>query len=73
MPDDTGQDDRARLEALRGLLEAILNDPETPPRDMATVSREYRQCLTALGQLVPAAGDTKLDEIAARRRKRGAS
>ncbi len=73
MTKDTSQDDRARLEALRALLEAILNDPETPPRDMATVSREYRQTLSALGQLAPAARDTKLDEIAARRRKRGAS
>jgi uncharacterized membrane protein YccC len=73
MTDDTNPDDRARLEALRGRLEAILADPETPPRDVATVSREYRQTLTALGQLAPAAGDTKLDEIAARRRKRGTS
>ena len=73
MTNDISLDDRARLEALRALLEAILNDPETPPRDMASVSREYRQCLTALGQLAPAAGDTKLDEIAARRKKRGAS
>jgi hypothetical protein len=73
MTDDTSTDDRARLEALRGLLEAILNDPETPPRDMATVSREYRQTLSALGQLAPAAAGTPLDELRARRRDRGAS
>jgi hypothetical protein len=73
MTKDTSTDDRARLEALRGLLEAILNDPETPPRDVATVAREYRQTLSALGQLAPPAAGTKLDEIAQRRRKRGAS
>ena len=73
LPKDTSLDDRTRLVALRGLLEAILNDPETPPRDMASVSREYRQCLTALGQLAPAAAGTPLDELRARRRKRGTS
>jgi hypothetical protein len=73
MPKDTGMDDRSRLEALRGRLEAILNDPETPPRDVATVAREYRQCLTALGQLAPPAAGTPLDELRARRRNRGTS
>ncbi len=73
MTKDTSPDDRSRLEALRGLLEAILNNPETPPRDVASVSREYRQCLTALGQLAPAAAGTPLDELRARRRDRGAS
>ncbi len=64
--------DRARLEALRDLLEAVLKDPETAPRDLATVSREYRQTVAALAASAPAPGTSKLDEIAARRRKRGA-
>ena len=73
LPKDTSLDDRSRLEALRALLEGILNNSETPPRDVAAVSREYRQCLTALGQLAPAAAGTPLDELRARRRKRGTS
>ena len=73
VPQDTGQSDHSRLEALRALLEGILNDPETSPRDISAVSREYRQCITALGQLAPAPAGTRLDEIAARRRKRGTS
>ena len=64
--------DRARLEALRDLLEGVLNDPETAPRDLATVSREYRLTVAALAAVAPASGTSKLDEIAARRRKRGA-
>jgi hypothetical protein len=71
--EDRPQDDRARLEALRDRLQGILDDPETPPRDMAAVSREYRQTLTALSQLAPPAAGTALDELRARRRKRGAS
>ena len=66
-------DDRARLEALRGLLEATLNNPDTPAHVLPAVAREYRQTIAALASLaVPTAG-TRLDEIAARRRKRGAS
>jgi hypothetical protein len=64
--------DRARLEELRDRLEGVLNDSETGPRDLATVSREYRQTLAALAAMSPGAGSSKLDEIAARRRKRGA-
>lgn len=64
--------DRARLEALRDLLEAVVKDPETSARDLATVSREYRLTVAALAALGPAAGTSKLDEIAERRRKRGA-
>ena len=63
--------DRARLEALRDLLEAALTGPETSPRDIAAVSREYRQVVAALAASAPASG-SKLDEIAARRRMRGA-
>lgn len=70
--DGTGSD-RTRLEALRARLEAVLHDPETPARDLAAVSREYRQTLAALVDLSPVAGASKLDEIAARRKKRGAS
>src|SRR6478672_11535988 len=72
MTDAEPRSDRARLEALRDLLEAVLNDAETAPRDLAAVSREYRQIVAALAQSAPAAGTSKLDEIAARRRKRGA-
>lgn len=68
----TGRCDRNRLEALRDRLEGVLNDPETSARDLASVSREYRQTVAALAGLGPAAGTSKLDEIAARRRKRGA-
>lgn len=66
-------DDRARLEALRTRLEQVVNDPETSARDLASVSREYRQTVAALASMAPAAAGTRLDEIAARRRKRGAS
>ncbi len=64
--------DRARLERLRDLLEAVVNDPATAPRDLAAVSREYRQTVAALASSAPAPGASKLDEIAARRRRRGA-
>ena len=73
MAETPPQDDRARLEALRDRLQAVLDDPETAPRDLASVSREYRQTVSALAQMRPADGVSKLDEIAARRRKRGAS
>lgn len=66
-------DHRARLKSLLERLQSLLDDPETTPRDVASLSREYRQTLTALSVLGPAAGQrSKLDEIAARRRKRGA-
>ena len=71
--EDPAQDDRTRLEALRDRLQRILDDVETPPRDVAAVSREYRQTLTALAQLGPPAAGTALDELRARRRSRGAS
>ncbi|OBF52622.1 hypothetical protein A5778_15565 [Mycolicibacterium monacense] len=58
------------MEALRDRLEAVVNDPETSVRDLAAVSREYRMTVAALAGLAPAAGSSKLDEIAARRRKR---
>lgn len=63
--------DRARLEALRDRLEAVIADPETSPRDLATVGREYRQTIAALSVSSPASGTSALDEIAARRRARG--
>lgn len=64
-------DDRARLEALRDRLESVVRDPETSPRDLAAVSREYRMTVAVLAASAPPA-PSKLDEIAARRRKRGA-
>lgn len=65
--------DRTRLEALRDLLEGVLNNSETSPRDVASVSREYRMTVAALAGQAGASGSSKLDEIAARRAKRGAS
>ncbi len=65
--------DLGRLEALRARLEAVLSDSGTSPRDLAAVSREYRMTLAAIADLAPAAGSSPLDEIAARRQKRGAS
>lgn len=69
MPDD----ERTRLEALRGRLQAVLEDPATTPRDLAAVSREYRMTLAKLAELAPASTGSPLDEIAARRTERGAS
>ena len=65
--------DKARLEALRDRLEAVLSDPSTSPRDLATVGREYRLTIDKLAALAPATGGSPLDEIAARRQQRGAS
>ena len=65
-----GISDRDRLEALRSRLEAVLSDPETPARDLASCSREYRQVLDALAKWAPAGNTSRVDEIAARRRKR---
>ena len=69
---DARQGDRARLEQLRDRLLQVLDDPDTAPRDLASVSREYRQCIAALSQLAPRTGPSKVDEIAERRRKRTA-
>ncbi|TKV61346.1 hypothetical protein FDO65_07035 [Nakamurella flava] len=65
--------DLERLTALRDRLEAVLNDAQTTPRDLSTVSREYRMTLAAIADLAPAAKGSPRDEIAARRAKRGAS
>lgn len=70
--EDSPRSDRARLEALRDRLEAVLNDPETAVRDLANVSREYRMTVAAIAEHAPSPGGSKLDEIAERRRKRGA-
>lgn len=64
--------DLHRLQAVRARLEAVLSDPQTPARDLAAVSREYRQTLTAIAALAPSTGTSAVDEIAARRKKRGA-
>ena len=64
--------DRDRLEALRSRLEGVLSDAETSARDLASVSREYRQVIDALAVIAPADATSRLDEIAARRRKRRA-
>ncbi|OYN89279.1 hypothetical protein [Parenemella sanctibonifatiensis] len=64
--------DRERLEALRDRLEAVLADPDTAPRDLASVSREFRLLLATLAQTEPAATSSPLNEIAARRKKRSA-
>jgi len=65
--------DLARLEVLRARLEGVLADPETSPRDLAAVSREYRMVLAQLAERAPADESSALDEIAARRAQRGAS
>jgi hypothetical protein len=65
--------DQGRLEQLRDRLEAIVNSPETSPRDVIAASREYRIVVAALAQTAaPTAATSKLDEIAARRRRRAA-
>ncbi len=69
-PDST---DRERLEALRDRLEAVLADPSTTPRDLAVVSREFRLLLAHLAETAPSSVGSKLDEIARRRQRRGAS
>jgi hypothetical protein len=71
--DNSPPSDRRRLEALQARLEAVVHDPQTAARDLASVSREYRQTLAALAAMAPVSGPSKLDEIAARRRRRGAS
>ena len=65
--------DQARLEALRDRLEAVLADESTSPRDLAAVSREYRQLLARLADVAPSSSGSPADEIAARRAARGAS
>jgi len=65
--------DQERLVALRGRLEGALNDPTTTPRDLAALSREYRQLLAQLASSALPASGSALDEIAARRVRRGAS
>jgi len=65
--------DQERLTALRSRLEGALNDPETSPRDLAAVSREYRQLVAQLADISLPASGSALDEIAARRVERGAS
>ncbi|MDF2968121.1 MAG: hypothetical protein K0Q93_1899 [Nocardioidaceae bacterium] len=58
--------------ALRDRLQAVLADPQTIPRDLAAVSREYWMTLDKLAEIEPSSGTSPLDEIAARRH-RGAS
>ncbi len=65
--------DVERLTALRARLEAVLADPDTSARDLASVSREYRQTLVQLAEIAPAAAGSVLDEIAARRVQRRGS
>ena len=73
MTQDPAPTDRGRLEALRDRLQAVLEAPGTTPRDLATVSREYRLTIEKLAQLRPAGARSALDEITARRQQRGAS
>lgn len=65
--------DVERLTALRGRLEGVLNDPETAPRDLAAVSREYRLLVAQLADIADPAAGSALDEIWSRRVLRGAS
>lgn len=73
MTHDPPRTDLARLEALRARLEAVVSDPATTPRDLASVSREYRILVEKISAMTPAAKASPLDEIATRRAKRGAS
>lgn len=65
--------DKDRLEALRGRIEGVLEDPSTTPRDLATCAREYRLLLAALSEQSGTVAGSPLDEIAKRRAERGAS
>ena len=67
------RDDLTRLEALRERLEGVLSDPDTSPRDLASLSREYRLLVAQLAEMSPSGRHSALDEIAARRSRRGAS
>lgn len=63
-------DDLTRLKAVRDRLDAVLKEPETSARDLATCSREYRLLLT---DIRAQSGNTKgsvVDEISKRRAKR---
>lgn len=73
MTTDPPTTDRARLEAVRDRLEAVLADESTAPRDLATVAREYRILLERLADTGQSSGTSPADEIAARRAARGAS
>lgn len=66
-------DDRGRLEAARDRLEAVLHNPETSPRDLASVAREYRILVEKIAATFSSTSSSKLDEIAARRAKRKTS
>lgn len=61
------------MEALRDRMEAVLADPATTPRDLATVGREFRILVTKLAEDAPRSASSPLDEIAKRRTARGAS
>ena len=65
-------DARTDLEAVGARLRAVLDDPDTSPRDLAVVAREYRMYLAKLAEAAPRSQGSALDEIAARRSKRGA-
>lgn len=62
--------DLGRLRALRDRLEAVLSDDATTPRDLASVSREYRLLLDHIARSAPADAGSKLDEISKQRSKR---
>jgi hypothetical protein len=64
---------RDRLEALRDRLERALTSEHLLPRDMASLSREYRGCLAELASLPNDMEVSVADEIAERRRARTAS
>lgn len=65
--------DRARLEVHRARLERALDAPDTSPRDLAALGREYRQTITQLGAVAAVAEDGSLvDELRSRRNRKGA-
>lgn len=66
-------DDLGRLTALRERLEGVLADPDTSPRDLAALSREYRLLVAQVAAMSPGGVASALDEIAERRQRRGVS
>lgn len=66
-------EDLKRLQSVRARLELVLEDEETAPRDLAGVSREYRLVLDAIRARSDGPAGSAVDEISARRAKRGSA
>jgi hypothetical protein len=64
-------DDLTRLVAVRARLEAAIG--ESAPRDLAGLSREYRQVLEQIRELHTPEEMDRVDQLAARRAKASGS